>query len=64
MRIKPRMCAAFAATADGKKAGAAVRKNCNQARTVALADCKKNKGVGQHWYSWNKYAIKIDNCNT
>jgi hypothetical protein len=27
MRIKPRMCAAFAATTDGKKAGAAVRKN-------------------------------------
>jgi hypothetical protein len=64
MRIKPRMCAAFAATADGKKAGAAVRKNSNQARTVALADCKKNKGVGQHWYSWNKCAVKIENCNT
>ena len=64
MRIRPGMCAAFAATADGKKAGAAVRKNRKQAKTAALADCNKNKGVGQHWYSGNKCAIKIDNCNT
>ena len=36
MKIKPGLCAAFAATTDGKRAGAAVRKNRKQAKTAAL----------------------------
>jgi len=56
LNVRPKMCAALAVSGDSKKAGAAVRKDLDTARTAALASCQKNKGA-------TDCAVKAADCN-
>jgi len=50
------MCGALAISGDSKKAGAAVQKALDTARTAALTSCQKNKGA-------TDCAVKAADCN-
>jgi hypothetical protein len=52
--IGPRMCGALAASEDGKKVGAAARKDRDAARVAALKNCPKTSG---------ECAIRLSDCN-
>ena len=54
--IRPtRLCAALAATADGKEVGASARKNRDDARLAALKDCQKRNA--------GECIVRITDCN-
>ena len=55
-KVQPLMCGALAVSGDGKKAGAAVRKDLDTARVAALTSCQKNKGA-------TDCAVKTADCN-
>ena len=56
LKVRPAMCGALATTADGKKAGAATRKDLDSARVAALTACHKNKEA-------TECAVKAADCN-
>jgi uncharacterized protein DUF4189 len=53
-QIGPKMCGALALTEDGKKAGAAFRKDRDAARLAALNACPKQAG---------ECIVRVDGCN-
>jgi hypothetical protein len=53
-QIGPKMCGALALSGDGKKAGAAFRKDRDAARIAALAACPKKAG---------ECIIRVSECN-
>jgi hypothetical protein len=55
VRIRPRMCAALAREQGKKRIGAAARRNRDEARLAALADCKKGQG--------GECVIRFSDCN-
>jgi hypothetical protein len=56
LKVRPAMCGALATTEDGKKAGAAMRKDLDTASVAALTACHKNKGA-------TECAVKAADCN-
>jgi len=56
LKVRPMMCGALATSGDSKKAGAAMRKDLDTARTAALTSCQKNKGA-------TDCAVKTADCN-
>jgi len=56
LKVRPMMCGALAVTGDSKKAGAAMPKDLDTARTAALASCQKNKGA-------TDCAVRTADCN-
>jgi Domain of unknown function (DUF4189) len=53
-RIGPKMCGALALSEDGKRAGAASRKDRDTARVAALKDCPKKAG---------ECIVRVSDCN-
>jgi hypothetical protein len=53
-RVGPKMCGALATSEDGKQAGAAPRKNRDEARLAALKLCPKKAG---------ECVVRVTDCN-